>query len=97
MNATKSNLLGTQWFLIFRKPKSQKIVVAQGFLGDPRATEGQPGQARPFEWHSRGQRLDPAYLHQGMKSYTGDAFLVTTSSRGKTPILCDLDYLSLFL
>ena len=34
------------------------------------------GRARGHQWHSRGQRFDPAYLHQkALKSYDFKAFL----------------------
>ena len=43
-----------------KKLNSSEIQQNQGFL----ATWGYSSAGRALEWHSRGQRFDPAYLHQ---------------------------------
>ena len=47
-----------------KKLNSSEIQQNQGFL----ATWGYSSAGRALEWHSRGQRFDPAYLHQNLLS-----------------------------
>ena len=57
-----------------KKLNSSEIQQNQGFL----ATWGYSSAGRALEWHSRGQRFDPAYLHQkASKPYGFDAFFLS--------------------
>ena len=56
------------------------------FQGPARDIRGYSSAGRALEWHSRGQRFDPAYLHQDLKSSDFRSFSIFSgqgSSLGK--------------
>ena len=60
--------------------KPEKLNIAWGYSSDGRA----------LEWHSRGQRFDPAYLHQEIKNEKG------FKSNDLKPFSCFSYFLSTF-
>ena len=60
---------------------------------------GYSSAGRALEWHSRGQRFDPAYLHQLKKGYTGEETLLcfrTKRDRASRSIMTDQFHLVLW-
>ena len=68
-----------------KKLNSSEIQQNQGFL----ATWGYSSAGRALEWHSRGQRFDPAYLHQKQwltqTKCVSHCSIHTKTQRGRTP------------
>ena len=56
---------------------------------------GYSSAGRALEWHSRGQRFDPAYLHQE-DIQSGVLFLLPFQPKNKV-IFCNINYFLNFL